>query len=743
MARYTRERCRIHLQPLGRSWEWRQWGAMYGPTTELSARVIEAIAEVAAAELSRVAQLIPASPAAELGRLAQPQPDPRGGAQYPPQARRVPSPRYGSAAKIGLAEVPQLVAERLFGALELTVAGLDLSVPQLVEALPETAADGSGPRRIAIAHVGTASEMVVELSKLDAFVPGATDMAAYVVAALAAHPSIAPLLVGTGADEAAIAASHGARHLALTIVVAAIVLPPLWPSITPAAVVGAALGIAAPLLREAPMPAAYSEAALAKRRAEYLMPRSGHSQAVITDHVIALAEGPLESAVDFSENGLVAVLPNGIAVRSGQESGSVSVTLSVVEEPAELNPVVWDEIVDVSWYAPNGGAAFAGSGETTQITPPWRGDYRVRVCARGRDEGREEFGFVVWRAEGADTVVHKRSDKLGFVLRGEPVPATAIAPDEVYHWVETSWLSMAATVTFVAGKSGSEVLRDFGADESAPTPIEEFYDRDDHNIDPWVCVLDVPGGAVAVEFNGWQGTEFPVLRALSSPGNLAASMYWNVNAVRRFSLARDGEVLSRFELGLDDIESPEARELLADLDVKGRHRNAVGVLAATRFTGISLSADDLKRIQAVDIGYPILPLLPDLRTEQRLTDGSRRWPGHGPLGADTDRLAAMPDDELRDLAWWIAAFAAAHSELAQHPAVTATLAGRALTAEAEELTRRSQLHEHRMHRWLWMTLHAATNPDPLGAALGSLDADRYAVAGHAAELLEQVRGRLG
>ena len=491
------------------------------------------------------------------------------------------------------------------------------------------------------------------------------------------------------------------------------------------------------------MPAAYSEAALAKRRAEYLMPRSGHSQAPITDRVIALAEGPLESAVDFSENGLVVVLPNGIAVRSGQESGSVSVTLSVVEEPPEVNPDVWDEIVDVSWRAPSGGAAFAGSGETTQITPPWPGDYRVRVCARGRDEGREQFGFVVWRADAAGSVVHKRSDKLGFVLRGEPVPPTVRTPDEVYHWVEASSLSEAATVTFVAGKSGFEVLRAFGADESAPRPIEEFYDRDYHNSDPWVCVLDVSGGAVAVEFNGWQGSELPVLRALSSPGNLAASMYWNINAVRRFSLARDGEMVTQFEPGFADIESSEARELMADVDVEGRHRNAVGLLAASRFTGVSLSADDLTRIQAVDIGYPILPLLPDLRTEPRLADGSRRWPGHGPLGADTDRLAAVPDDELRELAWWIAAFAAAHSELAEHPAVTATLAARALTAEAEELARRSQLYEQRTHHWLWMTLHAATNPDPLGAAIGSLNAGPYAVAGYAAELLEQVRGRLG
>jgi len=40
---------------------------MYEPTSELSARVIDAIAEVAAAELCRVAQVIPASPAAEFG----------------------------------------------------------------------------------------------------------------------------------------------------------------------------------------------------------------------------------------------------------------------------------------------------------------------------------------------------------------------------------------------------------------------------------------------------------------------------------------------------------------------------------------------------------------------------------------------------------------------------------------------------------------------------------------------------
>ncbi|WP_370366739.1 DUF6461 domain-containing protein [Catenulispora sp. GP43] len=726
---------------------------MYGPTTGLPETVIDAIAQVAAAELNRVAQLVPPSPAAELGRLGRPQPD-RG--PLGPRSARVLMPsgvQQGSAARAGMAGLQPLLAERLLGALELTVAALDLPVPQLVQVLPD---GGPSGRRALTVAVGSQGEMVSELSKLDGLVPGATDMVASVVAAVAEHPLVAPQLTGTGSDEAGIAAAHGARHLALTVVVATIVLRPLWPAVTAPAIIGTALGVVAPILRDASMPASYAEAALAKRRAEYLMPRYGNGRAVVADHVFTLAEGPLESTADFSENGLVAVLPNGIAVRTAQESGSVSVGLHVVKEPPEPDASRWDEIVEVGWRAPAGGAALSGSGETTQIsqavqiTPPWPGEYRARVCASGRDgeNHHESYQVVVWRAEAADPVVHKHSDRLGYSLRGEAAPPVVRTPDEVYHWIERSHLSQAATVTFVAGKSGSEVLRAFGADESAPAPIREFERRHYSNTDPWACVLDVPGGAVAVEFNGWEGSNRPVLRAASSPDTLAASMFWNINAVRRFSLARNGNVLTNTDLYLDEIDAPEALELLADLDVEGRHRNAVGLLAASRFTGVWLSAEDLDRIQAVDIGYPILPLLPELYAERRLPDGSRSWPGQGPLGADTDRLATLPDDELREFAWWVAAFAvehsehSEHSELSEHSVLTATLAARSFSPEAEELARRSQLHDHNKHRWLWTTLHQATNPDPLGAAIRALDAARNAVAGHAAELLEQAQARL-
>lgn len=578
-------------------------------TTELPATVIDEIARVAAAELDRVARLVPPSPAAELGRMGQSRSDRGARLQRSLEAQLPPGARRRSAAKNGLASLPRSVAERLFGALEMTVAALDPPVPHLLEALPE-AASWSGS--VITVSVGNQSEMVSELSMLEALLPGATDLVAHVVAAVAAHPLVAPQLIATGSDEAAIAASHGSRHLASAVTVATIVLRRLRPAVTVAAIIGTALGVVAPILRDAPMPVGYAEAALAKRRAEYLMPRNDYGRAVVTDHVFTLTEGPLESAVDFSENGLIAVLPDGIAVRAGRESGSVSVALHVVEKPPVLEASRGDEIVEVSWRAPAGGAWLSGLGdiEPTQITPPWPGDYRIRVFASGRDEGngRENYDFVIWRARAADPVVHKQTDRLGYTLRGEPVPAAA--PDEVYRWVESSSLSQAATVTFVADKSSSEVLRAFGADESAPSPFEELYERQDRFDDPWVCVLEVAGGTVAVEINGWKSSYTPVLSTLSSPETCAASFFWNINTMTRFSLARNGEVLTSTEFYRNHIESPEALELLADLEVEGRHRTAAGLLAASRFTGVWLSAEDLARIEAADIGYPILPAPP-------------------------------------------------------------------------------------------------------------------------------------
>jgi hypothetical protein len=222
-------------------------------------------------------------------------------------------------------------------------------------------------------------------------------------------------------------------------------------------------------------------------------------------------------------------------------------------------------------------------------------------------------------------------------------------------------------------------------------------------------------------------------------------MFWNVNALTRLSFARDGAVLGSFEPGLESppTDDPEVVAALDGLDLEDyRDRTGKGLVAVERFTGRGIREEDLARIAQADVAYRILPLLPALYAEERLPDGSRRWPGQGPLGADTDLLATLPHPRLRELAWWAAGEAVAHAGMADHPAVAASVAARALTPEAELLARESQRTGRGEHHWMWMALHRATNPDPLGAAIGTLDAARYAVGGGAADLLDRARRRL-
>ena len=96
-----------------------------------------------------------------------------------------------------------------------------------------------------------------------------------------------------------------------------------------------------------------------------------------------------------------------------------------------------------------------------------------------------------------------------------------------------------------------------------------------------------------------------------------------------------------------------AAALVAGMDLEDhRGTSQKGLVAVERFTGLRLRDQDLAAIETADLAYPILPLLPDLLPEERLPDGSRRYAGYGPLGADTDLLTGLSEQEQRDLAWW-------------------------------------------------------------------------------------------
>lgn len=721
-----------------------------GAVVEVPDAVLDGLAGPVAAAIPLVVARTPQGPAAEFGRLRA-----TADGLWPIRGAAIGHGAVGqfqsggrpgmgdSPVRDALGSLPPLLVERVLGALELTVPALDLvGVPDLTGLLGEPFTGN-----FAVMTMGGTSEAVNGAAMLDQVRPGAVPLVATLARRLTTHPRVAVLLeVDPGiADEQRIAAAHGTARLALAVSTAAAVLRRVgvqpW-AFEPPAVLGVAIGTAALLLREAPMPPGYAAAVLAKARADYSLPSMSSGSAPVSGHRFALLEDGAVPDADFGGNGLVAVVAGGAVIRTGTETGNVRILLSVLKGPPQDVATDWDEIVEVSWRASAGAASVVGAQavewQLRRATPPWPGDYRLRVHARGRDDadGTESYQLMVWEAPAAPETVYARTDRLGHRLRGEPEPVRPELPETKYRWLDRSSLSVAATVTVVTGADIADVLRAFNADPARPESLRGINEDLMHrrSIDPWVAVLDIGGAVLAVEYDGWQGSTEPVLTRASAGGR-AASMYWNVNALTRLSFAEHGEVLLSEEPlgGLD--APPQLAATLADLDFADFHRGTdmMGLVAVERFTGHGITADDLARIEATDIAFRIVPDLPTLYA-------SRPRPGN-PLGPAAEALTGLPEPALRDLAWWAAAQATHYAGLDEDPDITASIAARTLTPEAHLRARRSQLHDGE-HRWAWLALHHATNPDALAAATDTIEAARYTAGPHAATLITNTQAQI-
>jgi Family of unknown function (DUF6461) len=589
------------------------------PMADVPEAAVAALAVAVARAMPQVAARIPPGPAAELGRLeAQAWPvlvleDEGGPAESP--------------VLTALRDASPLRAERLLGALEFTVAELDLSgAPDLSSYLGGPAQTGL----FAFAHAGPESQTMTAVTLLERLRPGAAALAASLTRRLARHRLVAPLLdvPADVAGEAPIAATHGAAYLALSVATAGAVVgewrAPVGADSPAAAVVGVGLGVAIALLREVPKPTGYAAARLARAREEYLMPRSCGGSVPASGYRFALVEDEVPDAADFGGNGLVAVVPGGAVIRTGLAEGMVAVTLRVLAAPPDEVEGGWDEVVEVSWTAAEGQASVVGPngpGDDCLLreTPPWPGDYRLRVHALGRDDSGdagedgiadgENYELVVWRAPAAPEIVYRRTDRLGHRLRGEPEPPRPDRPERAYRWVEGTSLGVAATVTVVTGSTAADVLRAFGADPERPESLSAISEEmiDTMSIDPWVAVLDAGTSVLAVEYNGWQGSDENVL-VRASVGGRAASMFWNVNGVTRLSFAEHGRLLASVEPLLEEFGAgPDVAAAVDGLDFDDvRDHTGKGLLAVQRFTGRGITADDVDQIEAADVAFRIV-----------------------------------------------------------------------------------------------------------------------------------------
>jgi hypothetical protein len=556
-----------------------------------------------AAALPDIVALVPKEPAARLGRWK----------------RKNSSRERATRTQTALDELGDVFAERLLGALELAVDRLVVDIPHdLVAGLTPSTRTRFGTVSMGGEQTATKEPLAIA----DLLHPGATDLVVDLVEALRDKAAVPD---ATG-DEAQIAAQHGASHLALAVVVSTAVLRSLGTPVAAAtpAIIGAALGAAVIVLPIVAKPPAYAAAVLDKKRAEYLLPRSQTESPVVTDHRFWFTEGSVPENVDFSGNGLVAAVEDGVVVRAGVAEGHVRASIQVLTGPPdEIDLKGWDEVVEVSWTAPAGGAFLHGSArkrgrQPRWEAPPWPGDYRVRVCVSGRDDDEEFYHLAMWQAPAASAIVHKKTDRLGHRLRGEPEPPLVIPPDAEHRWIEKGPLSVAATITVVRGLTPDEVITTFGGDPAAPVSMSSMTEQHSFGAPPpMVAVLAVDDIVLAVEDNGYQGANEDRLTALSRNGN-AASLYWNVNANFQLTVAERGKLLFAGHPG-HEPGAPHTEDL--DFD-DFRHRNAKGLTVLARVAGRGITAADIDAIISADQGYVLQERTTGTRATSRVT--SRR-----------------------------------------------------------------------------------------------------------------------
>lgn len=193
-----------------------------------------------------------------------------------------------------------------------------------------------------------------------------------------------------------------------------------------------------------------------------------------------------------------------------------------------------------------------------------------------------------------------------------------------YGWLhdDLAWFGEGACVTVAAGVTREQFVNAFGVDLASPqssarSSADSASTPDDVDGPALISFTEVGGCLVAVEVNGFTGSEADVLEATSMAGP-AASAFWNVNGVVRFSCARDGEVLYDGEFAYDGTEGlpPELVglvELVADdledeMDEVGDADaddqpsfQAVAMALVEAWTGARVSAADIER--ALTLGY--------------------------------------------------------------------------------------------------------------------------------------------
>jgi hypothetical protein len=132
-------------------------------------------------------------------------------------------------------------------------------------------------------------------------------------------------------------------------------------------------------------------------------------------------------------SGLVGLRPGLAVVIAGTQFGNVAVSVEVTDAAPDLDTAGWDEVVEVSLTTSANGTGLGiisggqGPGKLSGLTPAGPGSHRLRLHARGRDNGAsrdvvtgkpvEEHLIQIWPGPAAPQAVHKTTDEYGRLMR--------------------------------------------------------------------------------------------------------------------------------------------------------------------------------------------------------------------------------------------------------------------------------------------------------------------------------------
>jgi hypothetical protein len=289
----------------------------------------------------------------------------------------------------------------------------------------------------------------------------------------------------------------------------------------------------------------------------------------------------------------------------------------------------------------------------------------------------------------------------------------------------------AACVSLITGSTVDQVRDAFGADPSAPPVPRDTLPEDAATM----SVVEVAGGILVIEDNGYQGSLVEVMRPASAGGRMA-SMFWNSVAESSMSFAERGRIRDTGEYFPDEnpFTDPDIAGMVDEIAAFAYENSSmlVGLLAVERFTGVRIDAPAASPPALV---HRILPRLDDHSSDAEMPGAALAATGEA-AGALVDAVRAATPQRQRFLAAAIALQALVRAGLVGHPDLADMVAtllrpgGAIMTDSAELFIRRTLDPGGRPpagHMSAVRVLHRAANPDPHVAALEAVKYAAYAL----------------